>query len=613
MNIDPYSSDSSSWSLVDVEDGSDSELDSIGGHLIVESVHDSESESEVEEESEEEVDIAEEALEETEINEEVHNNDEEVDEEADEDVNEGIDGDVEEESDEEDSEPVNNYYDEDEDEDNVEEDNEDENLEILEESEAMEEAAAKHFVEPTKVVKKLEELSKSADSPFDKMMDKISATDNAKSFAFVIVVLATLMGAGLGHYIGACLIGDKQFSIEEGSFSEGGIMNLTKSIFFSFSNWTSHQPVVQNLIKYTPSFDESLEKVSAWIRNSKGFNNVVKKVNSLAKLPQISNTVFDAVPKKVKEFMRSDLRILATKAISKATTALTERNFSSFSTLVSEYRKSELVKNIRQQVKSALNQLKNFSLSKFSSDVCFAKDSKNYFPKSSEFCSLENCDSASKLATVIEKNSELVIRIGKKRVEEYVRFLKSLSIQNCSKQIQCERDWWMGCGPQFLENCNLQQWQEKRYFSGASLMNRRQDVKRVALDLGWIEQKNRRSSVKCPRLSSAPLPCPAALPLPSILPDSLAPCHPGPNSAKPCQSTIPLPRPCPTNNKFVKPSGDGRPDWFSERAQTRAKQRALQNPRPSKVPRPSKMPQYPQFSKVSVKKSRTLVFSETRP
>ena len=32
------------------------------------------------------------------------------------------------------------------------------------------------------------------------------------------------------------------------SAAEGRLMNLTKSIFFSFSNWTTHQPVVQNLV-----------------------------------------------------------------------------------------------------------------------------------------------------------------------------------------------------------------------------------------------------------------------------------------------------------------------------------------------------------------------------
>lgn len=141
--------------------------------------------------------------------------------------------------------------------------------------------------------------------------------------------------------------------------------------------------------------------------------------------------------------MKSDLRNLATKAITKATTALTETNFSSLvsgyskSSImksikeVSGYHRSTIVNNIRRQVKSALNQLRNFSLSKVSSDVCF----------------LQSCNSAYKLATAMEKNSELLIRIGRKRVEEYVRFLKSLSMQNCSKQLQCEKDWWMGCGP----------------------------------------------------------------------------------------------------------------------------------------------------------------------
>lgn len=175
---------------------------------------------------------------------------------------------------------------------------------------------------------------------------------------------------------------------------------------------------------------------------------------------------------------------------------------------------------------------------------------------------------------------------------------------------------------QFLENCSLQQWQEKRFFSGASMMNRRQDVKQVAMDLGWVEQKSkfphhnspmlmimfsdRRSPVRCPRLSAAPLPCPVPKPLPSLLPDSLAPCHSGPNSAKPCHSTAPLPRPCPVNkpiksksNKISKPTGDGRPDWLSQRAQIREKQRVIQSPKPSKKP--------------GLHQRRTSLFSKTHP
>ena len=72
--------------------------------------------------------------------------------------------------------------------------------------------------------------AKSADSPFDKFVEKISMTDNAKSLAFIIVVLATLMGAGLGHYIGACLIGDQYFSMEDGSFC----LESEKSHFLNF-------------------------------------------------------------------------------------------------------------------------------------------------------------------------------------------------------------------------------------------------------------------------------------------------------------------------------------------------------------------------------------------
>uniref|UniRef100_A0AC34GES3 Uncharacterized protein n=1 Tax=Panagrolaimus sp. ES5 TaxID=591445 RepID=A0AC34GES3_9BILA len=151
----------------------------------------------------------------------------------------------------------------------------------------------------------------------------------------------------------------------------------------------------------------------------------------------------------------------------------------------------------------------------------------------------------------------------------------------------CEKDWWMGCGPQFLENCQLRKWQNKRVFSGAALINRNRKMKDAAIEMGWILPKDRRSSVRCCHLSNSPLPCPSTNVLPDLPQDPLAPCHIGtPTSAAPCQQQQPSssfsqaspPRPCPASNQpckpFSKPSGNGRPkDWFSQRAAIRAAQR----------------------------------------
>uniref|UniRef100_A0A914Z4I2 Uncharacterized protein n=1 Tax=Panagrolaimus superbus TaxID=310955 RepID=A0A914Z4I2_9BILA len=87
---------------------------------------------------------------------------------------------------------------------------ESENVEVVEEEEIFAEAAALHFVEPAKVASKFEELSKTLDTPFDQFFESISTPESGtRSLIFAIVMLITVMGAGFGHYIGACLIGNQ--------------------------------------------------------------------------------------------------------------------------------------------------------------------------------------------------------------------------------------------------------------------------------------------------------------------------------------------------------------------------------------------------------------------
>jgi len=184
-----------------------------------------------------------------------------------------------------------------------------------------------------------------------------------------------------------------------------------------------------------------------------------------------------------------------------------------------------------------------------------------------------------KFAKSLENIPEFSLSIGKRQSKEYIRYLHSLSFSNCSHQMNCEKDWWMGCGPQFLENCQLQKWQTKRTFSGATLINRNLKMKEIGIEMGWVLPKDRRNSVRCCHLSNSPLPCPSANVLPTLPQDPLAPCHIGSTLSHPChQSPASESRPCPASNQpckaHSKPSGNGRPDFFTQRAAIRAAQRS---------------------------------------
>lgn len=133
-----------------------------------------------------------------------------------------------------------------------------------------------------------------------------------------------------------------------------------------------------------------------------------------------------------------------------------------------------------------------------------------------------------------------------------------------------------------MENCELQQWQEKRWFSAPAFINRKKQLKDSMVNIGWIESKDRRTPIRCPKLSTSPLPCPASKVLPDLPQEELAPCHPGPNSAKPCQSGPLKSKPCSAKSKkSPKPTGNERSDWTTERAAVRAKQRSVNQPKES--------------------------------
>lgn len=224
MNRERLSSDSSSWSLVDVDNQSDSDIDvSIANNLNVESIYDSESEQ-----SGEELEIEEDVLEdEIDIDDgsdvgSVHENEEEIV------IEEQVELDISEKSDHE-SDAEESVYSDDENESDQEisdeSDEEKENtVELVEEEEIMAEAAALHYVEPTKVIRKFEELCKSlsspsildeisiiaecTSSPFDNVIKKFIPKESERSMTFLIVVFITIFGAFIGQYIGACLIGN---------------------------------------------------------------------------------------------------------------------------------------------------------------------------------------------------------------------------------------------------------------------------------------------------------------------------------------------------------------------------------------------------------------------
>ena len=160
------SSDSSSWSLVDVNDsdvsepypqkfyhrigfqGTDaSDIDSVGDEIIMESVHDSDSESEFSDDGDgaEPLSEAEEATEESDIDEPLE-------------VEEPLEVDAESDESDDESDEEEAVIEEKEEEDNELESSE--TVEVVEEEEVLAEAAAKHFVEPAKLVTKFEELCK---------------------------------------------------------------------------------------------------------------------------------------------------------------------------------------------------------------------------------------------------------------------------------------------------------------------------------------------------------------------------------------------------------------------------------------------------------------------
>ena len=304
---------------------------------------------------------------------------------------------------------------------------------------------------------------------------------------------------------------------------------------------------------FSPTFDKSIEKVSSWLRRANNFSHVYQSLHSLTQVPKLPKALNDA-PKKAWSFFRSDFRTYAKKV----TTALSNTNFQ---TTLMEYKKHPIIQKFQNRVVSALSRLSEL---KSHAEVCFA---------------MKRCESAMQFAKHLESVPEFTSLIGKRHSKEYIQYLNSLSSNNCSIQMNCEKDWWMGCGPQFLENCQLRKWQTKRTFSGAALINRNLKMKEIAIEMGWIAPKNRRNSVRCCHLSNSPLPCPSSNVLPTLPQDPLAPCHPGLPATHPChqqQSSPASPsRPCPASNQpckpFTKPSGNGRPDWFSQRAALRAK------------------------------------------
>jgi hypothetical protein len=322
-------------------------------------------------------------------------------------------------------------------------------------------------------------------------------------------------------------------------------------------------------IKFSPAFDKSLEKVSSWLRRSNNFsNNVYQHFHSSLTTvkPKLSKALND-VPKKAWNILRSDFR----KYAKKVTTALLKTNIQ---TKIMEYKELPIIQKFKTKMESALSRLSKL---KTHAEVCFASKKMIKCEKSMKF--------AKNLENILPEFSAL---IGKRNSKEYLQYLNSLSEKNCSLQMACEKDWWMGCGPQFLENCQLKKWQNKRAFSGAALINRNRKMKEAAIEMGWILSKDRRNPVRCCHLSNSPLPCPSTNILPDLPQDSLAPCHTGLNSAAahPChqqqQKTTAAtpPRPCPASNQpckpppFNKPSGNGRPvDWIHQRATARAAQR----------------------------------------
>uniref|UniRef100_A0AC34GFI8 Uncharacterized protein n=1 Tax=Panagrolaimus sp. ES5 TaxID=591445 RepID=A0AC34GFI8_9BILA len=183
-----------------------SDIDSVGDDLIVESVHDSDSEYSSEDDDDADVvSEAEEATEESELDEPL---------EAEVEVEE-VEVEVKNEESEEEQEELESEAEE-------EEFDDAENVEVVEEEEVLAEAAALHYVEPAKVAAKFEELSKTMDTPFDQFFESISTPESgSRSLIFAIVMLITVMGAGFGHYIGACLIGHQPAMVVDGSNGGG--------------------------------------------------------------------------------------------------------------------------------------------------------------------------------------------------------------------------------------------------------------------------------------------------------------------------------------------------------------------------------------------------------
>uniref|UniRef100_A0A7E4W783 Conserved plasma membrane protein n=1 Tax=Panagrellus redivivus TaxID=6233 RepID=A0A7E4W783_PANRE len=351
--------------------------------------------------------------------------------------------------------------------------------------------------------------------------------------------------------------------------NEVPVANLTRAIFSQVSNWTASVPVVKNLIHLSPSFDSGVKKVSSWLR-SPGFSRIYAQVQK--QLPPVWKESLQSMPKKFEKFaqnLRSDFTTYARKAV---TTALAKT--SNFSTKLAQYKRHPIVSKIGRQVRSALARWSKIA------------------PKNKDVCFVElPCSGAGKFAGVLEKTNDLSNLIGRNRAKEYIAHLRSLAgSNNCSaRTLACERDWWTGCGGSILSGCSLRQWQRKRVVSSTHFLTRRPELKSTAIEIGWIPTQDRRSAIRCARTSipkkASPLPCAADnRPLPTIVDASMAPCQAVPFAAKPCHQSIRK------KASIHKPRGNGRPDWFTERAAARAAHRQAKStsgpvPPPPQAPR----------------------------